>query len=148
MRTQTRLISDSQDLYRSLATPGIEVATLLFAGDSVCWIAWRHADESHAQTLRHTNDVIPSYVTAGGRMNLYTYYHTLQKRALYTDTDSVLYIQPRDGAAMVKTGDCLVDMMSEIKSCEYIYEFVSGGPKNYAYQTRNTETGAESIVCN
>ena len=76
-------------------------------------------------------------------MHLYSYLDTLQKRALFTDTDSVIFIQSRDGAAMVKTGDCLVDMMSEIKSCEYIYEFVSGGPKDYAHQTRNTKAGAE-----
>ena len=32
MRTQSQLISDPQDLYRLLATPGIEVATLVFGG--------------------------------------------------------------------------------------------------------------------
>ena len=97
--------------------------------------------------LRHTNDVIASFVTAGGRMHLYTYLNTLQQRALYADTDSVIYIQPRDGTAMVKTGDCLGNLTSELKPCEYISEFVSGGLKNYAYQTRNTETGVESTVC-
>jgi len=80
-------------------------------------------------------------------MHLYSYLDTLQKRALYTDTDSVIYIQPRDCAALVKTGDCLGGMTSELKPCEYISEFVSGGPKIYACQTRNTETGAESTVC-
>ena len=109
-------------MYRFLATPGIEVASLLFAGDSVCWISWRHANEAHAAVLRHTNDVIASYVTAGGRMKLYTYLDILQQRALYADTDSVIYIQPRDGAAMVKTGDHLWDMTSELKPCEYISE--------------------------
>ena len=70
MRTRTLLISDPQILYRFLATPGIEVATLLLAADSVCWIAWRHDNESQAPKLRHTNDVIANYVTAGGRMHL------------------------------------------------------------------------------
>ena len=65
MRTQTLLISDPKDLYRFLATPGIEVAKLLFAGDSECWLSWRHSDETHAPMLRHTNDVLASYVTAG-----------------------------------------------------------------------------------
>ena len=69
--------------------------------------------------LRHTNDVIASFVTAGGRMLLYSYLDTLQKRVLNTDTDSVMYIQPRDGAAMVKTGDCLGDITSEPKAFEY-----------------------------
>jgi quinolinate synthase len=34
-RAQTQIISDPQELYRFLATPRIEVTTLLFAGDSV-----------------------------------------------------------------------------------------------------------------
>ena len=38
-------------------------------------------------------------------------------------------------------------MTSEQKPCKYLSEFVSGGRKNYAYQTRNTETGAEATVC-
>jgi len=70
MRTQTQLISDPQDLYRLLTTPGNEVASLLFAGDTVCWLSWRHANEAHVPALRHTNDVIASFVTAGGRMKM------------------------------------------------------------------------------
>jgi len=69
-KTQTILISDPQEQYRFLATPVIEVTNLLFAGDSVVWLAWRHAEESRVQTLRHTNDVVASYVTAGGRLHL------------------------------------------------------------------------------
>ena len=72
--------------------------------------------------LRHTNDAIDNFVTAGGRMKLYTYLDILQQRALYADTGSVIYIQPRDGAAMVETGDRLGDMTSELKPCEYISE--------------------------
>ena len=78
---------------------------------------------------------------------MYNYLDTLQTRALYTDTDSVIFIERRDGAILVNTGDCLVDMTSELKPCEYISEFVSSGPKNYAYQTHNTETGENSTVC-
>jgi len=77
-------------------------------------------------------------------MHMYSYLDTLQKLALYTDTDSVLCIQPRDGSALVKNGDCLGDMTSRLKPCEYISESVSGVSKNYAYRMHNTETGAES----
>jgi len=38
-------------------------------------------------------------------------------------------------------------MTSELKPWEYISEYVSGGPKNYAYRTHNTETCAEATVC-
>jgi hypothetical protein len=125
-KTQTQIFYDPQDLYRFWATPGIEVTTLLFA---VCWIAWRHTDEAHDPTLRHTNDVIASYVTAGGRLHLYSYLDTLQERALYTDTNSVIFIQPRDGTELVETGDCLGAMTSVLKTGEIISEFVSGGQK-------------------
>jgi len=81
-----------------------------------------------------------------GRMHLYSYLDTSQNRALYADTYSVIVIQPRDGAALLKTGDCLGDMTSELKPCEYISEFVSGRAKNYAYQTHNTEIGAEATL--
>ena len=67
------------------------------------------------QTLRHTNDVIGIYVTAGARLHLYDYLDKLKDRALYTDTDSVVFIQPRDGAALVEIGNCLGAMTSELK---------------------------------
>ena len=44
-KTLTKLISDPQELYRFLVTPGIEVANLLFAGDAVFWVTLRHAME-------------------------------------------------------------------------------------------------------
>ena len=59
----------------------------------------------------------------------YGYLDKLQERALYTDTDSVVFIQPRDGAALVEIGDCLSAMASELKPNEIISEFVSGRPK-------------------
>jgi hypothetical protein len=128
-------------------TPGIEVTTLLFAGDSTCWISWQRADDTDVPILRHTNDVIGSFVTAGARLHLYAYLDKLKEHALYYDTDSVIFLQQKDYTALVKTEDCLGDMTPELKPCEYISEFVSGGPKNYAYKTIDTATGAESTVC-
>ena len=43
---------------------------------------------------RHTSEVIAANVTAGARIHLYDYLDSLQKKALYCDTDSVIYIQP------------------------------------------------------
>ena len=53
-RTQTKLISDPQDLYRFLATPGVEVVNLMFAIDSVVWASWRYTAEEQAPSLRQT----------------------------------------------------------------------------------------------
>jgi hypothetical protein len=34
------MITDPQEMYRFLATPGVEVTNLLFASDDVVWVAW------------------------------------------------------------------------------------------------------------
>ena len=125
-KTQTILISDPQELYRFLAAPGIEVTKLLFARDEVVWISWRHSEDTHVPKLRHTNEVIGSFVTASARLHLYGYVDKLK------ETDSVVYIQPRDGPALVEIGDCLGAMTSKLKPNEIIREFVKGGPRNYA----------------
>ena len=88
------MISDPQELYRFLATPGIEVANMMFASDDVVCVPWRYISEEKVPNIRHTNEVIGAYVTAGARIHLYSYLDRLQKRALYCDTDSVIYIQP------------------------------------------------------
>ena len=58
-----------------------------------------------------------------------------------------MFIQPREGPALVEIGDCLGAMTSELKPNKIISEFVSGGPKNYAYKTLNSVTAADKTVC-
>jgi hypothetical protein len=146
LRSQRTLRFDPQELYRFLATPGVEVSSLLFVKDQAAWISWLHSDERHAPSLKHANDVIASYVTAGARMHLYKYLDRLQDKALYCDTDSVIYIQPRDEQGLIETGDCLGDMTSELKPGHHICEFVCAGPKNYAYKTVDPVTGGQTTV--
>ena len=129
-RTKTKMISDPQELYRFLATPGIEVVSLIFASDDVIWTSWHFIAEEDIANFLHTNEVIGVYVTAGARLRLYLYLDKLQELAIYCDTDSVIFVQPTDESALVETGDSLGAMTSELKPSEFIEEFVSGGPKN------------------
>ena len=93
-RPQNKVIADPQELFRFLATPGIEVTNLLFAGDEVVWITWKYMEEEENMlVLRHTNEVIGAYVTTGARVKLYTYLDSLKERAIYCDTHSVMCIQ-------------------------------------------------------
>ena len=57
-RTKTNLISDPRDLYRFLATPGVENLNLLFASDSVVLASWRYTAEEQVPSLGHTNEVV------------------------------------------------------------------------------------------
>jgi hypothetical protein len=65
-------------------------------------------------------------------MCLYSYLERLQERTIYCDTESVFYIRKESQPRLIECGDNLDDMADELKQGEYIEEFVSGGPKNYA----------------
>jgi hypothetical protein len=67
-------------------------------------------------------------------MHLYSYLDRLQDRTLFCDTDSVFYVQKETEPNLIECRDKLGDMTDELKPGEFIDEFVSAGPKNYAYR--------------
>jgi hypothetical protein len=72
------------------------------------------------------------------RLKLYSYLEILQRRVLYFDTDSVIYLS-ETGAHLLPLGDYLGELTDECNS-GHITEFVSGGPKQYAYRTNSGDT--------
>jgi len=59
----------------------------------------------------------------------------------------VIYVQPKDEPSLIETGDKLGDMTSELRLSESISEFVSGGPKNYAYKIVTEGEEEVKTVC-
>jgi hypothetical protein len=88
-RTKVKVMTEARELYKFLSTPGIEVANVVFANDTVVWSSWSHIAEEKVPSLCHTNEVIGAYFKAGARIHLYGYLDVLQERAFYCDTDSV-----------------------------------------------------------
>jgi len=69
---------------------------------------------------------------------------------LYCHTDSVIYIQNVNETPKVETGYYLGDLTDELEefgSGSYIEEFVSGGPKNYAFSVFSPTTGKRKTRC-
>jgi hypothetical protein len=126
-RSQTKLISKPQELYRFLATPGIEVHNMLFTNDDVVWIFWQFFSEERVPSLHQTNEVIGANVTAGARLHLYSYLDRLKDRVIYTDTNSVIYIQQKNEPSLIETGVNLGHMTSELKPDKIISEVVCAG---------------------
>ena len=122
------------------------MTNLLFANDDVAWVSWRYRHEVLVDTLPHTNEVIEAYVTTGGRLRLYSFLERLGTRALYCDTESVIYVASSAGRPPIECGDRLGNMTNELGPGEYIDEFVSGGPKNYAYKVMKPD-GSTKTVC-
>ncbi|KAG8173060.1 hypothetical protein JTE90_016152 [Oedothorax gibbosus] len=65
---------------------------------------------------------------------LYAELEKLGKDVLYFDTDSIIYKSRGDNDPPL--GDYLGDFTNELEDDDFITTFVSGGPKNYAYETR------------
>lgn len=86
-----------------------------------------------------TNVVIAAFTTAQARLKLYSVLERLQMRTLYFNTDSVIF-RSRPGEWVPPLGDYLGELTNELDDEDYITSFVSGGPKSYAYQTKNGKT--------
>ena len=87
-----------------------------------------------------TNIFIASFTTCWARLKLYDLLDRLQRQILYYDTDSIIYVSNAQ-VDDPPLGDYLGELTDELDAGEYIVEFVSGGPKNYAYKT---SSGVES----
>jgi hypothetical protein len=85
-----------------------------------------------------TNVILAAFVTCWGRLKLYDLISKLGKRCLYFDTDSCFYVERgAEGEFVPKLGSFLGELTDELGHGNYIVEFVSGGPKNYAYKLKD-----------
>lgn len=96
-------------------------------------VSWE-SKEDMVQESMHTNIFIATFTTCWARLKLYDLLEILNERVLYFDTDSVIYLSS-PGQEEVQTGDYLGQLTDELQDGDYIIDFVSGGPKQYAYKT-------------
>lgn len=102
-------------------------------------IEWIYKQDCQPEDNK-TNIYLATFTTCWSRLKLYNVLEELDRRVLYYDTDSVIYVS-RSGQYGPPLGDYLGELTDELKTVEHIVEFVSGGPKNYAYKTNtNKET--------
>ena len=85
-------------------------------------------------------------MTTGARLRLYFFPEKLGTRALYCDTDSAMYVASTAETPPIECGDRLGDMKNELGPGEYIDEFVSSGPKTYAYKVVKPD-GRTKTMC-
>lgn len=80
-----------------------------------------------------TNMAIACFTTSYARLELYRIINQLGSRVLYMDTDSVVFKDT--GEHDIVTGLFLGELTNELDEDEWITEWVSTGPKAYAYTT-------------
>ena len=114
------------------------------------WVSPVHEDrvEVHYKMQKHRetdspnlNIFIACFTTCHARLRLYEDLDHLQDRVLYSDTDSIIFIQrPDDPPVQPPLGDFLGDFTNELEPGDHIIEFCSGAPKNYGYKNAQGKT--------
>ncbi|XP_070167752.1 uncharacterized protein [Polyergus mexicanus] len=138
----TEVVRTPQRFIALLTSAEHEITDILPVNDEIIYVSWRLRQEAVVSSPL-TNVVIAAYTTAQARLTLYSYLERLDRRVLYYDTDSCIYVSSGDpNEYEPRSGNFLGDMTDELESYgsgSYIEAFVSGGPKFYAYVVRSPD---------
>ena len=96
---------------------------------------WEH-NKNYVPDDTKANVFIAAFTTCWTRLKLYSILEMLDEKVLYMDTDSCIYIS-KAGLDEPRLGDYLGELTNELNPNEHIVEFVTTGPKSYAYLTNN-----------
>jgi hypothetical protein len=85
-----------------------------------------------------TNEIIASFTACLARLELLKHLKSVGRRALYCDTDSVIFLTKREAETGLcdvspPLGDNLGELTRELPSDTHITKFVTTAPKSYAY---------------
>jgi hypothetical protein len=141
---QIKYISEPAEYFDMLASDQILVMSINFVSDEMVEMRYQYKEEFVKESGR-TNVVIAAYTIDQARLKLYRYLEQLGPRALYADTDSVMYTS-RQGEWKPELGDYLGDLTDEVPD-NRIIEFVTGGPKNYAYKIARPDKDGNTTIC-
>jgi hypothetical protein len=133
------------DFFELLQNESKVVTNITFPSTEIAEVQWE--DEAQfASSSDRTNVIIAAYTTAHARLFLYDIIEKLGEYVCYMDTDSVIFIES-EKTPFIPVGDFLGDLTDEIEPENCIVEFVSGGPKNYAYKLHHPDANGKQYFC-
>ncbi|KAK3708940.1 hypothetical protein QZH41_002810 [Actinostola sp. cb2023] len=139
----TEYVDDPKRFAELMFGPKTEVKHLLLINENLAQLQYDRVDDFTRES-GFASVVHAAFVTSFARLKLYRYLEELQERVLYFDTDSIFYVT-HPGQVLLPLGDYLGDLTSELKRPgDFIREFVSTGPKSYAYVT---DQGEKEVKC-
>lgn len=150
---KTKLVTDIGQMYNLFLDETKQIESFHVINENILEIEFSHASEFEPMAA-NTNVVIASFCTSHARVKLWAEMNRLGSRVLYHDTDSIIY-SVHFGADhyIPKTGSYLGQLTNELNckdlGCSdnyctghWITEFVSCGPKNYAFKVNTGQ-----VVC-
>ena len=159
--SKTEYFMDPIAYTRLLFDPAVVVQSVRDLNGKMMLVSYKSRNE-YLEPLPFSNVVIGAYTTAQARMRLYSFMEQLRPEQIaYMDTgnehnglsldkliyclDSLFYIRRNGDDNYIKTSEYLGEMddelVGEYGSESYITEFVSAGPKNYAFKVYLTDSG-------
>ncbi|XP_072048507.1 uncharacterized protein [Amphiura filiformis] len=138
--SQTVILDDPSEVYKLLTSDSVTVDNIRLINDEVIEVTYRE-DGKFARINPNTNVVIAAFTTCHARLKLYEVLEKLGDRAMYQDTDSVIFLS-RKGDWEPPIGDYLGHLTDEVdpKDGNHISTFVTGGCKNYVYKLDTGKT--------
>jgi hypothetical protein len=107
-----RYITAPAEFYKLLNRDKYDLGDAIPIGEDCIFTTFKRT-ANFAEPSANTNPVVASYVTAHARLELYKYLDMLGDRAMYCDTDSVVYSQ-RDGDVEPELSEYMGGMTDEI----------------------------------
>ena len=126
-------VKEPSHLFSLLSDTTKEISTIRICTDDILEVVYTSVNENAPKGSK-TNIFIAAFTTSLARLKLYESLELLNQQVLYMDTDSIIY-KCREGQPNIQIGDYLGQWKDELEG-DVITEFVSGGAKNYVYQTR------------
>lgn len=141
-KVQYKIIADEKEWFDMISDNQFVVHQVDMTHNNYLQVFYSNVKEIYENDL-HVNVVLAAFVTCHARLKLYSELKKLDKNVLYFDTDSIIYVS-RPNEYEPKLGDFLGEFTYEVDSKEgnFIQEFVSAGPKNYAYKLDTNITHA------
>ncbi|XP_054708018.1 uncharacterized protein LOC129228287 [Uloborus diversus] len=135
-KVQLTYVHSLPQFNKILADPTKNIKDIYLPTAEVAALVWDNQKE-FVQQETTTNVFLAAFTTSWARMKLYTEMDKLGKAVLYHDTDSIIYAS--NGVNDPPIGNFLGEFTDELNGDE-ITTFISGGPKNYAYVTKQGKT--------
>lgn len=120
-----------------------QISQVMLANTETLLVSYTKTSEFVVPT-KNTNVVIAAFTTALARLHLYKFLDLVGKNTHYYDTDSIIYTHPIGKDPLKPYLKDHLGMLTNELASEGpdvgIAEFVSGGPKNYAFRLTNGKT--------
>ena len=131
-RSSFKIITKSAEWFDMLSDDQYDITSVDISNESAIQVCYKSI---YNEVSVETSVAHAAFVTCHARLKLYSELEKLGDRVLYFDTDSMIFIS-RKGEYQPKLGNYLGELTNELDNNDYIEEFVSAGPKNYAYRTK------------